>query len=59
MTDLRSVLANDEAADLTRVSENDIGAIAHHGCLVISAALDLGDGGALLCLQIMAKTIKN
>jgi hypothetical protein len=34
-------------------------AIAHHGCVVISAALDLGDGGALLCLQIMAKTIKN
>jgi len=59
MTDLRSVLANDEAADLTRVSENDIGAIAHHGRVVISAALDLGDGGALLCLQIMAKTIKN
>jgi len=59
MTDLRSVLANDEAADLTRVSENDIGAIAHDGRVVISAALDLGDGGALLCLQIMAKTIKN
>jgi len=59
MTDLRSVLANDEAADLTRVSENDIGAIAHHARVVISTALDLGDGGALLCLQIMAKTIKN
>lgn len=59
MTDLRSALADDEAADLTRVSENDIGAIAHHGRVVISAALDLGDGGALLCLQIMAKTIKN